>query len=182
MSSPTAVVRLTEPAIEDLRRLLRKDPQIVRQMLKKMLLLERNPLAGEALLGGLIGFRKLVVGDNHWRIVWRAGRDADGRVTVEIAEVWAAGARSDAEVYEEVSQRLAAMPEGATTRALNDVLGLLGSAGRQIYAAPEPVGEGLPAWLVDRLVGTAGLRPEAVASMSLEEGVDAWTAFMSRPR
>lgn len=43
------VVRLIEPAVEDLRVLLEKDPQIVRWALEKMLLLERDPEAGEAL-------------------------------------------------------------------------------------------------------------------------------------
>ncbi len=72
---PRAYVRLTEPAVEDLARLVRLDPQVARQALKKMILLERDPEAGEPLLGALIGFRKLIVGDRHWRIVWRV----DGR-------------------------------------------------------------------------------------------------------
>ena len=57
------VVRLTEDAVADLHRLGKKDPQIVRTVLKKMLLLERSTNAGEPLLGASIGFRKLVVGD-----------------------------------------------------------------------------------------------------------------------
>ncbi|MCW2132330.1 type II toxin-antitoxin system RelE family toxin [Arthrobacter sp. VKM Ac-2550] len=70
----TAVVRLTDDAIADLRRLQKKDPQIVRWAFKKMLLLERPAHAGEPLLGSLIGFRKLAVGDRDWRIVWRVNR------------------------------------------------------------------------------------------------------------
>ena len=46
-AATTVVVRLTEPAFDDLRALLRLDPQLVRQALKKMLLLERDPQAGE---------------------------------------------------------------------------------------------------------------------------------------
>jgi mRNA interferase RelE/StbE len=83
-------VRLTEPAIDDLHALARKDPQIVRWCLKKMLLLERDPMAGEPLLGGLIGFRRLVVSDRHWRIVWRVVEDDASGTLVDIAEVWAA--------------------------------------------------------------------------------------------
>lgn len=73
---PRALVRLTEPAVDDLRELYRKDPQIVRWCFKKMLLLESSPEAGEPLVGGLIGFRKLVVGDRDWRIGggWTATR------------------------------------------------------------------------------------------------------------
>ncbi len=52
-----AYVRLIDPAVEDLARLVRLDPQVLRQVLKKLLLLERNPEAGEPLLGALVGFR-----------------------------------------------------------------------------------------------------------------------------
>ena len=88
--APRAVVRLTEDAIADLHRLHRKDPQIVRWAFKKMLLLERSVDAGEPLLGDLIGFRKLVVGDRDWRIVWRTTTDTVGATVIDVAEVWAA--------------------------------------------------------------------------------------------
>jgi mRNA interferase RelE/StbE len=63
-------------------------------VLKKILLLEDNPRAGYPLGSALTGFRKLVVGRNTWRVVYRviAGK-------VEICEIWAVGARADAEVY-----------------------------------------------------------------------------------
>ncbi len=60
-----------EPAVEDLRRLLAGDPQVVRNALERMLTIERAHEAGEPRLGSLVGWRNLVVGDNHWRIVWR---------------------------------------------------------------------------------------------------------------
>ena len=68
-SSPRCRVRLTEDAVSDLYRLQKKDPRIVRDVFKKMLLLERAADAGEPLLGALVGFRKLVVGDRDYRIV-----------------------------------------------------------------------------------------------------------------
>ncbi|CAB4998879.1 MAG: hypothetical protein F2881_02575 [Actinobacteria bacterium] len=46
---PRAYVRLTEAAFHDLRTLNRHDPQIVRWAFKKMLLLERDPLAQQVL-------------------------------------------------------------------------------------------------------------------------------------
>lgn len=50
------VVRFTDPAFADLQRLARKgDPQVVRWALKKCLLPERNPAAGEEPRGGLDG-------------------------------------------------------------------------------------------------------------------------------
>lgn len=64
-----AYVRLTDAALEDLDRLAASVPQALRWALKKMLLLEESPDAGEPLLGNLIGWRKLTVGDRDWRIV-----------------------------------------------------------------------------------------------------------------
>jgi len=54
-------IRFTNDAIDDLRRL---GPDIVPNILKKVLLLETNPHAGQPLGGELTGFRKLVVGNN----------------------------------------------------------------------------------------------------------------------
>ena len=92
-------VRITDDAIGDLKRLMKRDPQIVRLLLRRMLLLERSPYAGKPLVGALIGFRKLVAGNRHYRIVWRVATDDGQTAILEIAEVWAAGIRSDGEVY-----------------------------------------------------------------------------------
>ena len=54
---PGCVVRLTDHAVEDLQTLFKADPQIVRWALKKMIHLERDPNAGDPLLGGLVGYR-----------------------------------------------------------------------------------------------------------------------------
>ena len=95
---PGCLVRLTEDAVEDLRALFKADPQIVRWALKKMIQLERDPNEGEPLLGGLIGFRKITVGDRDWRVVWRVVRDLAGGFQIEVAEVWAVGEAEEAEV------------------------------------------------------------------------------------
>ena len=68
---PGCLVRLTGDAVEDLETLFKADPQIVRWALKKMIQIERDPNAGAPLLGGLIGYRKIAVGDRDWRVVWR---------------------------------------------------------------------------------------------------------------
>lgn len=178
---PRAYVRLTGPALDDLRRLLAKDPQIVRTALKKMLLLERAPNAGEPLLGSLIGWRKLVVGDNHWRIVWRVTSDEAGEVIVTISEVWAVGARTDAEVYTEMSTRVAQGTGPAGTTALTEVLALLGKQVKRddLQAAAEPVHDPVPRWLAERLVHTAGLDPADVAEMGGEDAMERWEQFMA---
>lgn len=179
---PRAHVRLTEPAVDDLTRLVRLDPQIARQALKKMILLERDPKAGRPLLGALAGFRKLTVGDRHWRIVWRVTGDATGGEVVEIAEVWAAGARSDGEVYSEMNARVVQLPETPRTKALADVIHTIGKAAGAVTAARQRTSEPVPEWLVDRLVHTAGLNRERVVDMTPEEAMEAWEAFIVRPK
>lgn len=62
--------------------------------------------AGDLLLSALSGLRKLVVGDRHWRIVWRVTEDTDGTPILDIFEVWAIGDRSDSEIFEELKVRV----------------------------------------------------------------------------
>jgi mRNA-degrading endonuclease RelE of RelBE toxin-antitoxin system len=91
-------VAFTDAAIDDLRRL---GPDVVPKVLKKVMILLDNPAAGHPLGGELTGFRKLAVGRNHWRIVYRLLDDGK----IEICEIWCVGARSDAEVYAEATSR-----------------------------------------------------------------------------
>src|SRR3954469_4227713 len=94
-------VVFTDPAIDDLRRI---GPDAVPKVLKKILLLLENPEAGYPLGGELTGFRKLVVGRNTWRVVYRITDDK----SVEICEIWAVGERADGEVYAEATARVRA--------------------------------------------------------------------------
>lgn len=173
-------VWLTGPAIEDLRRL---DGAPLVWALKKMLLLETNPLAGEPLLGPLVGYRKLVVGNRDWRIVWRPVTDERGTLTIEVAEVWAVGARADGEVYAEMERRVASLGDTPVRRSLEAVVGELGKAARAVQVNPVAVPPSAPEpWLVDRLVHTAGMGRAEVTAMTSEQAVDAWTAFITRRR
>ncbi|MEV6924703.1 hypothetical protein AB0M46_09360 [Dactylosporangium sp. NPDC051485] len=54
-------------------------------------------------------------------------------------------------------------------------------AGDVAVAQPAPR-EPVPAWLADRLVYTAGMTREAVAALDLQQAVDLWTAYTSRPQ
>jgi mRNA interferase RelE/StbE len=180
--APQAEVWLTAPAEQDLGRL---DGSALVWALKKMLLLETDPDAGQPLLGALVGFRKLTVGNRDWRIVWRHRTDDRGVAVVEVSEVWAVGARSDGEVYAEMRSRLATLPDNPARQSLHAVLQRLGSRTTGVQARRPPAAPAAPEqWLVDRLVHTAGLRRADVAAMTGEEAVDAWTAYMlrSRPR
>ncbi len=174
------VVRLTEDAVDDLASLNRHNPPAVRWCLKKMLLLERSPRAGEPLLGDLIGFRKLTVGDRHWRIVWRITDHREGGVLIDVAEVWAAGARADSEVYAEMRQRVAKLGDDPRTQALAHVVEILGKAGRGLEPRPEPIAEPVPDWLASALTGK-GVPVAEIARMTPEEAFVRWNALISRP-
>ena len=69
-------VVFTALAVDDLRRI---GPDAVPKVLKKILLLLENPEAGYPLGGELTGFRKLVVGRNMWRVVYRIAEDGRRR-------------------------------------------------------------------------------------------------------
>lgn len=178
--SGPAEVWLTDPAAEDLRRL---DGAALVWALKKMLLLESDPLAGEPLLGSLVGYRKLVVGNRDWRVIWRATTDERGTLAVEIAEVWAVGARSDGEVYAEMERRVASLGATPVRRSLEAIVGKLGRVAKGVEVTPVAVAPSAPeVWLVDRLVHTAGLDRDQVLAMTSEQAVDAWTDFITRQR
>ncbi|QWF82157.1 type II toxin-antitoxin system RelE family toxin [Amycolatopsis sp. CA-230715] len=169
-------VAFTDAAIADLRRL---GPDVVPKVLKKILILLEDPEAGHPLGGKLTGFRKLVVGRNHWRVVYRLAEDG----VVEICEIWCVGARSDAEVYAEATSRVAnAATASPELRLLAEVIDKLGRLAGVAPVERKPRGEPVPDWLAQRLVHTAGVPPEKVAALDLEQAVDLWTAFTVRPQ
>lgn len=167
-------ISFTDAAIDDLRRI---GPDTVPKVLKKVLILLTDPKAGYPLGGELTGYRKLVVGRNTWRIVYRLVETA-----VEICEVRAVGARADAEVYTEASARVRQAahqkPEFLRLAEVVDRLGKLAD-GIALERPPEP--EPVPDWLAERLVHTVGLRREEVAAMDLRQAFDHWTAYISQP-
>jgi mRNA interferase RelE/StbE len=176
-------VRLTDPAFGDLERLARLDPQIVRWALKKMLLIERDPFAGDPLRGKLTGWRKLVVGDRDWRVVWRVVAEDTDTITVDVGEVWAAGARSDDEVYDEMNERVTRMKESPATVALAEVIERLGKiAAGLATTTSEPTAEPVPDWLKARLRDQVGLDAAQIDELDLEQAVDAWAAWQTRPK
>lgn len=110
-----AKVRLLPEAADDVRALDGSARVLVLKALKK---LEDSPELRGAPLGSranaqsdLTGFRKLVVGDRAYRIVFRV--EPDGTVVI----VWVVGARADDEVYEAARARIAAYAD-PTKRAL----------------------------------------------------------------
>lgn len=175
-------MRLTQAAMADLEQMVRKgDPQVVRWALKKCLLLERNPEAGEELRGTLIGYRKLVVGDRDWRVVWRVTHDTDGAPVVDVAEVWAVGARSDADVYAEMTARVTQLSRQPATVPLADAIQRLGKVAAGVPAQPEPAREKLPPWLVQVLTRVVGLPEDEVSRLTRDQAERLWTDYTSQP-
>jgi mRNA interferase RelE/StbE len=169
-------VTFTDAAIDDLRRI---GPDEVPKVLKKVLILLDSPDAGYPLGGELTGFRKLVVGRNTWRIVYRVIDEKQ----IEICEVWAVGARADAEVYGEAIARVqAASGQRPAIRKLADVIERLGKLSGGVTVPAAPTREPVPDWLAARLVHTVGMALQDVAALSLEEAVDRWGEFVSKPR
>jgi mRNA interferase RelE/StbE len=169
-------ITFTDAAIDDLRKI---GPDAVPKVLKKVLLLLDSPTAGYPLGGELTGFRKLVVGRNTWRIVYRVVDDK----TLEICEVWAVGARADTEVYAEAAARVkSASNQRPEFRKLADVIERLRRLSRDVAVPTAPTREPGPDWLAQRLIHSVGMAPQDVAALSLEEAVDRWGEFMSKPR
>lgn len=115
-----ARVRLLAEAADDIRALDGSARRIVLKALKK---LENAPEQRGAPLGSkadgrsdLTGFRKLVVGDRAYRIVYRV--QPDGSVVV----VWVVGARADGEVYATARARVAAYADPAKRALLQAIL------------------------------------------------------------
>lgn len=175
------IVRLTEDAVSDLHRLHKKDPQIVRTVFKKMLLLEKSPEAGEPLLGALVGFRKLVVGDRDWRIVWRITEDASGMTILDISEIWAVGARSDGEVYDELTSRVARLGHSPKIRPLKDVIVQMGRLYESVDATAEPDrASTLPEWMISALKDQLHLSDREILGLTEKQGQERLMAYWSR--
>jgi mRNA interferase RelE/StbE len=169
-------VTFTDAAIDDLRRI---GPDAAPKVLKKVLILLDSPDAGYPLGGELTGFRKLVVGRNTWRIVYRVVDEKQ----IEICEVWAVGARADGEVYAQAAARVqAASGQQPVIGKLADVIERLGKLSGGVTVPAAPARETVPDWLAQRLTHTVGMTPQDVAALSLEEAVNRWGEFMSKPR
>lgn len=113
-----ARVTLTDDAKEDLRDLDGNARVLVAKALKK---LEIEPEKRGSPLGSnascnLTGFRKLIVDNRDYRIVFRI--ENDGHVCV----VWVVGPRADGEVYELAVSRLRAHSDSSVTGPLRTLL------------------------------------------------------------
>lgn len=105
-------VELIDEAVEDLRYYATSGR--LKDFLSKLLVIEaEGPNAGEPLGRGLTGWRKVVVGNRDWRIVFRCSDD--------LATVVVIGDRNDEACYEEAAKRVSKV-EGAGAETLATVL------------------------------------------------------------
>lgn len=116
----TTRVRLLPEAADDVRAL---DGSARRLVLKGLAKLEESPELRGAPLGAranaqsdLTGFRKLVVGDRAYRIVYQV--QPDGTVVI----VWVVRARADDEVYSLARERIASYADPARRALLRAIL------------------------------------------------------------
>ncbi|MHA6624010.1 type II toxin-antitoxin system RelE family toxin [Pseudonocardia sichuanensis] len=108
-----AKVQLSEEAVEDFQDLDGAAQRVVAKALKKLATdphLRGQPLGSRA-RGDLTTFRKLVVGNRDYRIIYRI--EPDGSVVV----VWVIAKRADSEAYELAMSRLR-LHADATVREL----------------------------------------------------------------
>lgn len=139
-----------------------------------------RPQFRPSLLGGLIGYRRIIFGDRDWRAVWRVAQDKAGDFRVEVAEVWAVGYRKYSEVYAEINQRVADADSSPKTKALTEVLELFAKQARDLTATPEPeTPEPVPAWLTKALLHVVGLQATTVKEMNLEQADKVWNDYTS---
>lgn len=108
-------VELIDEAVADLVRYAESGSLPL--FLKKLLRLEETGKdAGLPLGKGLTGWRKIVVGDRNWRIIFTTDS------AESVATVWVIGDRDDAECYEDAQRRVRALgrqqPQAASLVAI----------------------------------------------------------------
>ena len=113
-------VELIDEAIVDLADLAESGN--LKLFLKKLLEIEANgSKAGEPLGRGLVGWRKITVGNRNWRIVFRVDEDET------VAMVCVIGDREDAACYEEAERRVQQIKDADARSLAAGMMKLLGS-------------------------------------------------------
>lgn len=80
-----------------------------------------------------------------------------------------------------MNRRLASLGDAPDTQSLKDVVATLGRLAEQFDIAVEPSADPVPDWVVNALVGSAGLDPAVVRAMAAEDAMLALQAFWSWP-
>jgi len=163
-------VELTDPALDDLRRV---GPVVAALVLGRLRVLETEPDAGDPLVDARTRLRVLPALAGAARIVHSVDREV-----VTVHEIWVDRVRSDGEAYAEVLERVQGADPSEQVALAHVVQRLARSTGvrpvpRERLRAP------VPDWLADALVRDAGLTRLAVAAMDATTAFDAWNALRS---
>ena len=134
-----AVVVLTDPAVDDLRR---AGPVVAALLLGRLRILATEPDAGAPLVDARTGYRLVDALGGAARIVFSTDRDE-----VTVHEVWVEGARTDGEAYAEALERIR-VADPSEQVALARILRRLGR-----LTGARPVPQGPPARAGPRLAG-----------------------------
>lgn len=113
-------VELLDEAVVDLAGLVEGGHQ--KQFFRKLLYIEEHgSKAGEPLMRELAGWRKVIVGNRDWRIVFRVDNDE------RVATVCVIGNREDGECYEEAKRRADDAENAEASSLAESMLDLYGS-------------------------------------------------------
>ena len=179
-------LRFTDDAVDDLVQLQKKNRPALEWAMKKFVVIERNPDAGEPLGGALVGYRKLTISNRDWRVVWRTTSEESGTIIIDVGEIWAVGARKESEVYKGMRDRLGALPPDEQTKTLEHALNLLEAKKRRKKSSPRQIEHSQPQdaeqWQVDDLVNVAGYPEDVVKQLSKDQATRAWESFRSNER
>jgi mRNA interferase RelE/StbE len=162
-------------AIRDIEKFHKKDPQISRLVTKKIIYIAKNPLAGKRLHGDLLNFRKITVGDNHWRIVWRV---YESEKRIEYSVIWGVGARANEEIYKIIRKRIAELGDNPETVKLRDALELMNP--KTIKERFKHSREDSIADLQGKLVEVAGIPSELVSKLDVELAKALWRTYLKQ--
>ena len=167
-----AVVVLTDPALDDLRR---AGPVVAALVLGRLRALPADPEAGAPLVDERTGYRLLEALEGAARIVFSSGGTAGTDVTVHA--LWVDGSRTDGEAYAEALDRIRAADPSEQV-ALARVVQRLG---RLTGVRPIPrdrLRAPVPDWLAEALVTRAGRDRLAVAAMDAATAFNEWNRFL----
>jgi hypothetical protein len=167
-----AGVRLSDPALDDLRR---AGPVLAALLLGRFRALGVEPTAGRALVDDRTGYRVLDALDGAARIV----HSVDGDV-VTVHAVWVDGVRTEGEAYAEALDRT----HGADPSEQVALARLVRRLGRLTGVRPVPqerLRARVPDWLADALIGQAGRTRLAVAAMDATTAFETWNRFLREP-
>jgi mRNA interferase RelE/StbE len=168
-------VQLIRDAVEDIKNLYKKDPQIVRLVTKKIIQIAKEPYAGKSLHGDLLNFRKITVGNNHWRIVWRV---YESEKRIEYSVVWGVGPRSNEEIYKTVKKRIIELGEDPETIHLKKALEVMNP--RTLKDRMENSQEESIEAIHHKLIQVAGIPADFASKLELKLAKELWRAFLKQ--